>query len=667
MKFSRLLAFGLVGSILVGSGTVSYAWEGYREVHCEVGSVVDVGRVNSIEDEEDGLVEILPSGLVEAVGEGVCWLDLSDGTRVCLVVGGAVSPNSIGSFESEKEVKKDKENKSLMKETEYEITVEEEVDNGDNGAGENTLEPKNEETVVDSDESFTERETEVPDKNETDKVEGDDAGESTVKPEVELRKETEGVLETELITESTESTESTEFTESTESTESDLVETEDIDVETIPERNERVSESESELESVTEVESETTGEQESDIEESTESASEAEKESEVATEVETEVSVETESEVSTGTESEVSVETESEVSTEVESESDSEVETEVGEETETESESEISEESVEESESEFIIPQKAIVIDNTDTTETDVSDYEVSIDNDKLGEDGYVSVPVETSLRENEISGRVGEYFVVPVLGDSDSEYVSTDESVAKVSENGVVLLTGVGRCRIIVSSSDKLYACDVTSIDPVFDGSDVTLRWDENYTFDIGGNLLGEPVTYSLVKGKDIASISDTGEVNFTGSGYVIARASVAGVDLNKKITSNSRRKVLWDGMQPAIQQCLGTPYVFGGFAPGSGLDCSGYVSYVYNTVGLMSGRTTAQGLYNMFGVTSNPQPGDVVYFAGTYACSDYITHVGIYAGDGMMYHSGKPNQKTAITGYYAQHLVGYGSITGE
>ena len=140
-----------------------------------------------------------------------------------------------------------------------------------------------------------------------------------------------------------------------------------------------------------------------------------------------------------------------------------------------------------------------------------------------------------------------------------------------------------------------------------------------------------------------------------------------MAGMEFNKKIVSNSRRKQIWDDMQGAIQQCLGTPYVYGGFTPGVGLDCSGYVSYVYNTVGLMSGRTTAQGLYNMFGLTDDPKPGDVVYFAGTYACSDYITHVGLYAGDGMMYHSGEPNTKVAIAGYYADHLVGYGSILND
>ena len=215
----------------------------------------------------------------------------------------------------------------------------------------------------------------------------------------------------------------------------------------------------------------------------------------------------------------------------------------------------------------------------------------------------------------------------------------------------------GEGRAKVFVTTDDKVYACNVISLNTDFDNSDVLLDWGtSSYQLEVGGTFLGEKPTYSLFKGSDIASIDENGLLTFSGSGDVIVQTDVAGLKLNKKIIRNSRRKYLWDGMQPAIEQCLGTPYVFGGETPGAGLDCSAYVSYVLRSVGLMSGRESAQGLYNMFGVTSNPQPGDIVYFTGTYdADGDYITHVGIYAGDGMMYHSGKPNQKQAIVGYYA------------
>ena len=306
---------------------------------------------------------------------------------------------------------------------------------------------------------------------------------------------------------------------------------------------------------------------------------------------------------------------------------------------------------------------------DVDTGITPEDTTEVSLNSKKLEKSGVAKVKSSSKIRESTHTGNVGTHFVLPILEGNAKEYLSTDESVAKVSANGTVLLVGEGRAKVFVTTDDKVYACNVISLNTDFDNSDVLLDWGtSSYQLEVGGTFLGEKPTYSLFKDSDIASIDENGLLTFNGSGDVIVQTDVAGLKLNKKIIRNSRRKYLWDGMQPAIEQCLGTPYVFGGETPGVGLDCSAYVSYVLRSVGLMSGRESAQGLYNMFGVTSNPQPGDIVYFAGTYdADGDYITHVGIYAGDGMMYHSGKPNQKQAIVGYYAEHLVGYGSITGE
>lgn len=46
-------------------------------------------------------------------------------------------------------------------------------------------------------------------------------------------------------------------------------------------------------------------------------------------------------------------------------------------------------------------------------------------------------------------------------------------------------------------------------------------------------------------------------------------------------------------------------------------------------------------QGLYNISTPVSDPQPGDLVFFVGTYDTSG-ISHVGIYVGDNMMLHCG-------------------------
>lgn len=105
-----------------------------------------------------------------------------------------------------------------------------------------------------------------------------------------------------------------------------------------------------------------------------------------------------------------------------------------------------------------------------------------------------------------------------------------------------------------------------------------------------------------------------------------------------------------------------LGTRYVYGGASP-SGFDCSGYVYYVLKQFGYSPYRTPADQ-YTMGTPVSkvNLQPGDIVFFAGTYASG--ISHVGIYAGNGQFIHA--PNSRSTVsysdltTGYWANHYYG-------
>jgi len=90
------------------------------------------------------------------------------------------------------------------------------------------------------------------------------------------------------------------------------------------------------------------------------------------------------------------------------------------------------------------------------------------------------------------------------------------------------------------------------------------------------------------------------------------------------------------------------GIYYRWGGTTP-AGFDCSGFVQYVYRQVGVSLPRTAgAQRAATQY--VSNPQPGDLVFF-GTY-------HVGIYAGNGMMYDSPTSGQTTGL------HKI-WGSVT--
>ena len=77
--------------------------------------------------------------------------------------------------------------------------------------------------------------------------------------------------------------------------------------------------------------------------------------------------------------------------------------------------------------------------------------------------------------------------------------------------------------------------------------------------------------------------------------------------------------------------EKYVGFPYVWGGSSPETSFDCSGFVSYVLTNSGLYNtGRLGAQGLYNISTRVSNPQPGDLVFFTGTYDTPG-VSHVGI------------------------------------
>ena len=112
-----------------------------------------------------------------------------------------------------------------------------------------------------------------------------------------------------------------------------------------------------------------------------------------------------------------------------------------------------------------------------------------------------------------------------------------------------------------------------------------------------------------------------------------------------------------------------LGYPYVFGGSSPSTSFDCSGFVSWVINHCGngWNVGRLGATGLMNICTIVSpsDARPGDLIFFEKTYNCDGPASHVGIYVGDGMMIHCGKPIQYTSIeTPYWQEHFLCFGRL---
>jgi hypothetical protein len=112
-----------------------------------------------------------------------------------------------------------------------------------------------------------------------------------------------------------------------------------------------------------------------------------------------------------------------------------------------------------------------------------------------------------------------------------------------------------------------------------------------------------------------------------------------------------------------------LGRPYVWGGASPQTSFDCSGLIQWTYSQLGISLPRT-AQEQYDATARVSPGQlkPGDLVFFAQTYASSDLITHVGLYIGNGLMINA--PTEGDVVrelpvfSGYWLAHYAGAGRV---
>ena len=141
----------------------------------------------------------------------------------------------------------------------------------------------------------------------------------------------------------------------------------------------------------------------------------------------------------------------------------------------------------------------------------------------------------------------------------------------------------------------------------------------------------------------------------------YVVRCADEPEAQVMVETRSASQLNKLRSELLFVAQELEGVPYVYGGTSE-YGLDCSGFIYYIYQEMGWDISRSGTPQLAES--IIIDPQqllPGDLVFFYGTDGSYDFITHVGMYIGGGQFIHSGSSTGvavRDLTSGYYAEHF---------
>lgn len=257
------------------------------------------------------------------------------------------------------------------------------------------------------------------------------------------------------------------------------------------------------------------------------------------------------------------------------------------------------------------------------------------------------------------------------VISMSLSAFAAEHIAVGTVTGSVVNIRSGAGTNHTVISSLAKGSLVDVTEIQNGW----IKVEYEEgkfgfmsadyvDIESEVIGTITGNAVNVRAGAGTDYEVIGQVYEgqtftvvsrenIGWTKISYNGMNAFVCSDYITLDKTENNEAIAKGNTIIETAKKYLGYPYVYGASGPNA-FDCSGFTSYIFRLHGYNLNRTAAGQYLNGVSVAkSDLQPGDLVMFS-----RGYISHVGIYIGDGNMIHAQSSRTGVVIssieTGYY-------------
>jgi cell wall-associated NlpC family hydrolase len=156
----------------------------------------------------------------------------------------------------------------------------------------------------------------------------------------------------------------------------------------------------------------------------------------------------------------------------------------------------------------------------------------------------------------------------------------------------------------------------------------------------------LVEPLVTTVASGRPAAA--GVAGASVSGSSAGSSAGSSGQTSPGLPLTGVGSARVV--AMLKAAMSRVGMPYVWGAAGPTS-FDCSGLVQWSFAQAGVVMPRVAADQARTGPAIPlSQAQPGDLLFYRTDPTAPDYISHVAIYLGKGLMIQAPQPGQNVEI-----------------